>query len=428
MQAKAPLGSPAVQPSTTGDPAAKTADKKTKTDTATPDTDAPLAVTTPATTPPVPVPTPLVAASLAASPTAPSLATSPSTSIASGQPTAPAAAKAPTTSISPPVSAAPTSSRMADQAAAATQAGLSIDGDREDGDAATEPQAGTQTATQAKSQPTTGDHSAHASSATPVALPPSQLAIAATQAAPSSVPIAPTRSAASTAARTSDTESISQPSGPSTSAANSSEPSPAPTTDVQAAPPVPSPMSVATAAGSTAATQPTKVTSPSPSPAAQVAQAITEPVKIVMTSPPQSRPTMPHVTTIQITPEELGRVEIRIERTNDGPAKIQLVAERPETLSRLVHDQSQLQQALDHAGIPQNSRTIEFSLAPPTTDGTAFSSSFSGNNAAGGESPSNGSQRQNTGYYNQPFNDVDDVKLGSTAQSRIVRTGIDITA
>jgi flagellar hook-length control protein FliK len=177
-----------------------------------------------------------------------------------------------------------------------------------------------------------------------------------------------------------------------------------------------------------ASTRPAQATASPPSPATQVAQAIVEPVKVVLTSPSQGGTTTPHVTTIQITPAELGRVDVRIERTNDGPAKIELIAERPETLSRLVHDQSQLQQALDQAGIPQNNRTIEFSLAPATTDGAAFSSNLSGNNASGGETASNNFQRQNNAYYNQNSNGSDDDQLTSPTQSRIVRTGIDITA
>ena len=149
---------------------------------------------------------------------------------------------------------------------------------------------------------------------------------------------------------------------------------------------------------------------------------------MVLTSPAQAGSVAPHVTTIQITPVELGRVDVRIERTNDGPAKIQLIAERPETLSRLVHDQSQLQQALDHAGIPQNSRTIEFSLAPTIPTAGTFGAGLSGNNTANGDQSGNGFQRQPNPYYQQNLGDSNDIDVASAAQSRVVRTGVDITA
>ncbi|MGI4802206.1 MAG: flagellar hook-length control protein FliK [Janthinobacterium lividum] len=134
-----------------------------------------------------------------------------------------------------------------------------------------------------------------------------------------------------------------------------------------------------------------------------------------------------HVTTIQITPVELGRVDIRIERPTDGPATIQLVAERPETLSRLIHDQSQLQQALDQAGVPQAGRVLDFSLAPPPPPDPGATSSFAGGNTNGGSFSNNGQQRGGS-YANQNFGDATGSTLAATTQHRSIRSGIDITA
>ena len=181
-------------------------------------------------------------------------------------------------------------------------------------------------------------------------------------------------------------------------------------------------LTIATPPASTVATQPPTQAAP-PTPAAQVAQALVEPVKVVLTNPTQSTSTAPHVTTIQITPVELGRVDIRIERTLDGPAKIQLVAERPETLSRLVHDQSHLHQALDLAGLAPSGRTIEFSLAPSTTTTNPASSSLTEN--PGGSMGGNGSQRQGR-YSNQ--NTPEEPISASTSTTRSMRFGLDITA
>ena len=147
-----------------------------------------------------------------------------------------------------------------------------------------------------------------------------------------------------------------------------------------------------------------------------------------MSSSAQATATASHVTTIQITPVELGRVEIRIERMADGPAKIQLVAERPETLSRLVHDQSQLQQALDQAGVPQSGRTLDFSLAPAPTMDSGAAPSFAGGNASGGSSTENEHQRQSGTYANRAFGAGTEAASTPINQYRSIRAGIDITA
>ncbi len=164
------------------------------------------------------------------------------------------------------------------------------------------------------------------------------------------------------------------------------------------------------------------------SPASQVAQAIVEPVKIMMSSPAQVAAAASHVTTIQITPVELGRVDIRIERLDDGPAKIQLVAERPETLSRLVHDQSQLHQALDQAGIPQAGRMLDFSLAPIPTPEFSASSFFAGGTANGGSFSGNEQQRSNGTYANRGVGATAETGSDPIPHLRSARAGIDITA
>ena len=178
-------------------------------------------------------------------------------------------------------------------------------------------------------------------------------------------------------------------------------------------------LAVAGPAGLTiAASTPILASSPPP-PAVQVAKAIAEPVRILLAAPAQQS-NAPHVTTIQLDPAELGRVEIRIERTGDGPAKVELAAQRPETLLRLVHDQPQLQQALDQAGIPQHGRTITFSLAP---DGGASSfASFAGGGHA------NGNGQRSPPNFGVP-NDItaETIETTSTSPARN-RAGLNITA
>jgi Meckel syndrome type 1 protein len=69
--------------------------------------------------------------------------------------------------------------------------------------------------------------------------------------------------------------------------------------------------------------------------------------------------------TVALEPEELGRVEIRVERGGaDGEAsRVRVVAERPETLALLQRDARQLDRALQGAGIALAEGGMQFSLA-----------------------------------------------------------------
>lgn len=76
-------------------------------------------------------------------------------------------------------------------------------------------------------------------------------------------------------------------------------------------------------------------------------------------------PGAPRQLVIRLDPAELGRVQLRIERTPGGPARVELLVERPETLLLLLRDQPQLHRALDLAGVPATDRTLQFQLAQP---------------------------------------------------------------
>ena len=97
-------------------------------------------------------------------------------------------------------------------------------------------------------------------------------------------------------------------------------------------------------------------------PAAQVAAALAAlPAPMPMNG--AGPPTPPRVLSVQLDPEELGRVRIRIEQGGDGPARVDLTAERPETLQLLLRDQTALHHALDQAGVTPDARVIRFHLA-----------------------------------------------------------------
>ena len=97
-------------------------------------------------------------------------------------------------------------------------------------------------------------------------------------------------------------------------------------------------------------------------PAAQVAAALAALPAPVPTNG-AGPPTPPRVLSVQLDPEELGRVRIRIEQGGDGPARVDLTAERPETLQLLLRDQTALHHALDQAGVTPDARVIRFHLA-----------------------------------------------------------------
>lgn len=80
-----------------------------------------------------------------------------------------------------------------------------------------------------------------------------------------------------------------------------------------------------------------------------------------------SHPGAPQHLTIRLDPMDLGRVQVRIERSPDGSARVDLKVEKPDTLLLLLRDQPQLHRALDLAGVPSTERTLQFHLAPPDT-------------------------------------------------------------
>jgi len=66
--------------------------------------------------------------------------------------------------------------------------------------------------------------------------------------------------------------------------------------------------------------------------------------------------------TLRLQPEELGTVEVRIDRALDGSTSVSMTADNPDTLQMLTGAQSDLHKALDAAGIPAD-RALTFSLA-----------------------------------------------------------------
>ncbi len=184
------------------------------------------------------------------------------------------------------------------------------------------------------------------------------------------------------------------------------------------------------AAPSQAALLPTQVphaTVPAPAPSAPTtpAQQIAPVVAAVLAAPDDGTP-QPLI--IRLNPAELGRIQVRIDRTADGPSRISLSVERPDTLLMLVRDQPQLHRALDLAGIPPDGRTVQFQLAPDPApmlrDATGFGMA---NPDSGSGQPAQGRPGGRNSNGNYPGHE----QVSEAAQAsnrRMQRAGIDITA
>ena len=65
---------------------------------------------------------------------------------------------------------------------------------------------------------------------------------------------------------------------------------------------------------------------------------------------------------VQLSPAELGRVDVRLTIDRNGQAQATIVADRPETLALLQKDASFLERALQQAGINAQSQNMSFNL------------------------------------------------------------------
>jgi flagellar hook-length control protein FliK len=137
-----------------------------------------------------------------------------------------------------------------------------------------------------------------------------------------------------------------------------------------------------------------------------------------------------HSMTLRLDPASLGAVQIRIDRSGDAPARVDIIADRPDTLALLQGDQHHLQQALDQAGIPAEGRQLSFHAATPSPDGTTQPSRSD-------IGPGDPGQRQGQAWQNGPRTPREQGGPGGEAAldgatmqvaSGWLRAGIDITA
>jgi flagellar hook-length control protein FliK len=69
-----------------------------------------------------------------------------------------------------------------------------------------------------------------------------------------------------------------------------------------------------------------------------------------------------HHFAIRLDPPELGRIDVRLDVDRDGNVNSRLIVERADTLDLLKRDASQLERALQQAGLKTSDNALEFSL------------------------------------------------------------------
>jgi flagellar hook-length control protein FliK len=132
--------------------------------------------------------------------------------------------------------------------------------------------------------------------------------------------------------------------------------------------------------------------------------------------------------TVRLQPPELGRVEIRVDQTAAGAARVEITAEKPETLQLLQRDEPHLQQVLDQAGVSSGGRSFSFQVAAPEQVGASASRPDSmeagpgdfGRGQSGGASHKNDNSQSGSGTNPNPEQ--------RQARARWFRAGLDITA
>ena len=87
--------------------------------------------------------------------------------------------------------------------------------------------------------------------------------------------------------------------------------------------------------------------------------------------------------TVQLRPEELGRVEVKLDIGGDGRVKAMVMADKPETLDLLQKDSRVLERALQEAGLKTDNNSLSFNLHGKEGNGQAYLSSNAEANSNG---------------------------------------------
>lgn len=135
--------------------------------------------------------------------------------------------------------------------------------------------------------------------------------------------------------------------------------------------------------------------------------------------------------TLRLQPDDLGQVEIKIETPGSGPTRVEITVEKQETLNLMLHDQAQLQRALDQAGLPADGRSVTFHIAAPEPSVSAGTQPFFQGGSSGSSPGSDGQwasgggggSRNGGGQGGDPHTPDQNHRA-----ARWLRAGLDITA
>jgi flagellar hook-length control protein FliK len=116
---------------------------------------------------------------------------------------------------------------------------------------------------------------------------------------------------------------------------------------------------------------------------------------------------------IRLDPEDLGRVDIKLEISEKGEVQAKLVVERVETLQLLQRDARTLERAFDQAGLKTNPDGLQFTLRDP------------GQQGRGGEQDRPNGQRSGNGRDNE-LSKIDEIALRPAIYHTAAASGLDI--
>jgi len=136
-------------------------------------------------------------------------------------------------------------------------------------------------------------------------------------------------------------------------------PAPSTTTSSNSAAGQSQPASFASALAQTGGNTAAQQTAGSERPAPTQGQQIVEQIKVHITR--AAKAGLDRVT-IQLRPEELGRIEIKLEMTQDGQVRANVTADNPATLELLQREARGLERALQDAGLRADANDLEFNL------------------------------------------------------------------
>ena len=91
---------------------------------------------------------------------------------------------------------------------------------------------------------------------------------------------------------------------------------------------------------------------------------------------------------IRLTPDDLGRIDVRLDIASDGTVKASLTADRPETLAQLQRDTGALERAFEQAGLKTDGGSLAFTLRDPGSGGSWSGQGTGAEDRPGGRAPS----------------------------------------